>query len=130
MPPQPGCRLPTGGRSAPLLETGRAGTFNDSLEGGRTLNTNSRMATSTTSPEALSSPDDKRCCLDKRVARALRQSCHPSLLHVRCEVRGGLAILRGRTPTHYLKQLAQEIARRTRGVSRVINQIVVRPEPN
>jgi hypothetical protein len=48
-------------------------------------------------------------------------------LDVSCACRGGVLVLRGCLPSHYLKQLAQEVVARLEGVQSIDNQIQVVP---
>ena len=61
--------------------------------------------------------------------RGLRSSRYSALKHVSCDCRGGVLVLRGRLPSYYLKQVAQEVvAHQVPGVNRLDNQIqVVQP---
>lgn len=56
-------------------------------------------------------------CLQNSPYRALRQ--------IMCECDQGVLLLRGRLPSFYHKQLAQEAVARVGGVNQVINEIVV-----
>jgi osmotically-inducible protein OsmY len=49
-----------------------------------------------------------------------------SLRDVTCTVSDGVASLHGSLPSHYLKQLAQEIAATVEGVRLVVNKIAVK----
>ena len=40
--------------------------------------------------------------------RGLRSSPYSALKHVSCDCQGGVLVLRGRLPTYFLKQIAQE----------------------
>ncbi len=55
----------------------------------------------------------------------LRNSPYRALRGVRCECDEGVLLLRGRLPSFYHKQLAQEAVARLPGVSQVINEIEV-----
>jgi hypothetical protein len=76
-------------------------------------------------------------CLDPQAVpqavaeQGLRSSRYSALKHVSCDYRGGVLVLRGRLPTYYLKQMAQEVvARQVKGVGRLENRIeVVQPAP-
>jgi hypothetical protein len=58
--------------------------------------------------------------------RGLRSSRYPALKTVSCDYRDGVLVLRGRLPTYYLKQMAQEaVAHQVQGVGRLDNQIQV-----
>jgi len=56
---------------------------------------------------------------------SLRNSAYLALRRVRCEVHQGTAVLHGRLPTFFLKQMAQTIVARMEGVNEIINQIEV-----
>jgi osmotically-inducible protein OsmY len=64
--------------------------------------------------------------LGDRVRDRLDQSGHAAMRLVSCSVEQGRLRLSGRTRTYYLKQLAQEIARATPGVTEIANDIRVR----
>jgi osmotically-inducible protein OsmY len=55
----------------------------------------------------------------------LRRSGYLALRDVSCVALGGALYLRGRLPTYYLKQVAQEIAASVAGACRIINRIEV-----
>jgi osmotically-inducible protein OsmY len=55
----------------------------------------------------------------------LQQSPHAALRKVACECERGVLILRGRVPSFYHKQLAQEAIANIEGVVGVINEIEV-----
>ena len=59
------------------------------------------------------------------VAARLRRSGYAFPAGVKCEVREGVAYLRGAVPTFHLKQIAQELASHTPGVCQVDNQLCV-----
>jgi osmotically-inducible protein OsmY len=59
----------------------------------------------------------------------LRRSGYLALRDIPCEVRGGVARLRGRLPTYYLRQVAQAIVAEVDGVIVVSNQIEVIRSP-
>ena|SRR3972149_6375303 len=44
---------------------------------------------------------------------------------VSCEFHEGVLILHGRTPSYYLKQVAQEVVKHVRGVEEIVNRIEV-----
>ena len=60
-----------------------------------------------------------------RVMAALQQSPYGSLRRVRCEMHEGMAVLHGKVPTFYLKQLAQELVKKIDTVELVVNRIHV-----
>ncbi len=55
----------------------------------------------------------------------LTTSPYQSLRTILCECDRGILVLRGRLPSFYYKQLAQEAVARVRGVARVVNEIEV-----
>src|SRR5262245_46300049 len=57
----------------------------------------------------------------------LRRNPYLALKHVACDCRGGVLALRGCLPSHYLKQVAQEVVARLEGVQAIDNQIQVVP---
>jgi osmotically-inducible protein OsmY len=59
------------------------------------------------------------------VESRLRRSGYLALRDVTCEVQAGIARLRGRLPSYYLKQMAQAIVADVEGVRRVVNLIEV-----
>ena len=65
------------------------------------------------------------------LARSVRghfeRSSYLSLRRIACAVTGDVVHLRGRTSSHHLKQIAQEIAGRVPGVRHVVNRIDVVP---
>ncbi len=60
----------------------------------------------------------------------IRGSGYLALCDVTCIARGDILHLRGRLPSHYLKQIAQEIAAGVDGVRHVDNGIEVSARPN
>jgi osmotically-inducible protein OsmY len=59
------------------------------------------------------------------VERALRNSSHSGLRHVRCKYVDGNVTLTGEVPSFYLKQVAQTIVRQFSQVRRVSNELAV-----
>jgi hypothetical protein len=57
--------------------------------------------------------------------RCLRSNPYLALKSVSCDYLDGVLFLRGRLPTYYLKQLAQEVVGGLEGVERIDNQIQV-----
>jgi hypothetical protein len=71
-------------------------------------------------------PDTPRPDPQAVAERGLRSSRYPALKAVSCDYRDGVLVLRGRLPTYYLKQMAQEaVAHQVQGVGRLDNQIQV-----
>lgn len=69
-----------------------------------------------------SEADDTTQCL---VREAIRQSAHGGLSWVECELKEGMAILHGKVSSFYLKQMAQELAKKVDGVQLVVNRVEV-----
>ncbi|REK09066.1 MAG: BON domain-containing protein [Planctomycetota bacterium] len=63
------------------------------------------------------------------VQRQLSTSPYAPLRSVRCEDKSGFVVLHGRVPSYYLKQLAQEVVRKTGGVRGVVNHLEVAQPP-
>ena len=59
------------------------------------------------------------------MAARLHRSSHPVLTRVSCEFNDGVLTLRGKVPTFYLKQMAQEFALHTPGIRHVENSLHV-----
>lgn len=77
-----------------------------------------------TSAKSLRNDAELRC-VGEIVAARLRRSGYPFLWGVNCKCNSGEVVLTGTVPTFYLKQVAQELARRTAGVIRVDNRLQV-----
>lgn len=64
-----------------------------------------------------------------RIAEAanecLRNSPYRPLRKILCECQWGVLLLRGRLPSFYHKQLAQQAVAGVKGVSRIVNEIEV-----
>jgi osmotically-inducible protein OsmY len=63
----------------------------------------------------------------RRRVEALLGGSYWALRRVSCEYSDGLLTLRGRLPSYYFKQVAQEMAARVPGVGHVENRIEVVP---
>ncbi|GEM_PF-967503 len=74
---------------------------------------------------AMASGAIRRTTIEEEAEDRLRRSGYLALRDISCEVREGVARLRGRLPTHYLKQVAQAIVAEVEGVVVVMNQIKV-----
>jgi hypothetical protein len=59
--------------------------------------------------------------------RKLHSKPYQALKNVSCDWRDGVLVLRGRLPSYYLKQVAQEVVARLDGVEGMDNQIQVVP---
>jgi carbon storage regulator len=68
--------------------------------------------------------------IEEEAEDRLRRSSYLALRDIVCEVREGVAQLRGRLPSHYLKQVAQAIVAEVGGVAVVMNQIEVTASGN
>jgi BON domain len=75
------------------------------------------------------SPPTPKMELGERVEQDLREGPYSALRGVHCEFHEGIAILRGRLPTYYLKQVAQTLAAQSAGVRAIVNRIEVVPQP-
>ena len=74
-------------------------------------------------PRRQDSPVD----VAKTVQSRLDKSAYRILRTISFDFEHGSLILRGRLPSYFHKQLAQEAVREVEGVSQVINRIDVRP---
>jgi osmotically-inducible protein OsmY len=77
---------------------------------------------------ATETPNSQAATADLAELR-LRSRPYPALQGVTCAVRDGVLVLRGRLPSYYLKQLAQEAVARLDGVRRIDNRIEVGTTP-
>jgi osmotically-inducible protein OsmY len=59
----------------------------------------------------------------------LQKSPYRTVRSVSCQYEGGALVLRGRLPSFYHKQLAQEAVLDVQGVTRVVNETEVTPAP-
>ncbi len=59
----------------------------------------------------------------------LRRSPYPAVRRVSCEYCEGVLVLRGRLPSYYHKQVAQEAVARLEGVTGIVNEVEVVIEP-
>jgi osmotically-inducible protein OsmY len=57
--------------------------------------------------------------------RKLHSKPYQALKNVSCDWRDGVLVMRGRLPSYYLKQVAQEVVARLDGVDAIDNQIQV-----
>ena len=79
---------------------------------------------------AMASGAIRRTTIEEEAEDRLRRSGYLALRDISCEVREGIARLRGRLPTHYVKQVAQAIVAKVEGVVVVMNQIEVTASGN
>lgn len=75
---------------------------------------------------------DRPCCFPSADVATLAQQClerspYATVRSVSCECDGDVLFLRGRLPSYYQKQLAQEAVAELKGVRQVINQTEVVP---
>jgi osmotically-inducible protein OsmY len=66
-----------------------------------------------------------RCQVAKRAADCLQSSPYTNVRCVSCVYDQGMLMLRGRVPSFYQKQLAQEAVNKLEGVGQVVNEIEV-----
>ena len=78
-------------------------------------------------PTLDATADPGRIALTAQLTHRLRATGYLTLHDVACEVRDGVAYLRGRLHSHHLKQVAQSIAAEVDGVRAVDNRIEVVP---
>jgi hypothetical protein len=70
-----------------------------------------------------SEPKAKSEVVESAIHRMLGQSSYRALHRVRCEYSQGVLTLHGQVPSYYLKQLAQEMAKRI-AHGKVINNLL------
>jgi osmotically-inducible protein OsmY len=63
------------------------------------------------------------------IAEVLKSSGYAVLRSVVVEYHEGVVVLRGRVPTFYLKQVAQAVASKVRGVDVLVNRLCVDDTP-
>lgn len=68
---------------------------------------------------------DGRMEIGELAESRLRSNSYLALRNISCEYRDGALILRGRVPSYYLKQIAQQVVATIAGVSPIVNQIEV-----
>jgi osmotically-inducible protein OsmY len=78
-------------------------------------------------PDAASRQRSK--CAAARVEHCLEHAPYDELHAITCRFDDGVATLRGRVPSYFLKQIAQSIVTRQPGVERVVNRIEVTSAP-
>ena len=71
-------------------------------------------------------------CTGANVVEAIAQSQmraapYAALRQITCEFRDGVLVLRGRVPSYYMKQIAQNLVNCVEGVLEVRNQLDVAP---
>ncbi len=65
----------------------------------------------------------------RMAVECLNRTGYPLLGTVSCRMKRGVLVLRGRLPSYYHKQLAQEAVMRLDGVRQLINRIEVTSSP-
>jgi len=64
------------------------------------------------------------------IARQFRMSPYVAIRHLDCEVEDGVAVIFGKVPTYYTKQVAITLAKSTEGVDAIEDHIGVTSRPN
>lgn len=68
---------------------------------------------------------DEAAYVIEQARTRLRDSLYTILQYVQCEYHDGVLTLRGRVPSFYMKQMAQEVVSKLHSVHRVVNLIEV-----
>lgn len=93
------------------------------------MNDTKSLIRSKTDLHGFESSPQPRLSADEVVAAAAQQrfseSCYFALRGVLCEYHQGMFVLRGKVPSFYTKQLAQEMVRKIEGVGAVVNALEV-----
>ena len=63
--------------------------------------------------------------IQERVAMALRKTGYPIMDHISISIERNRAVLRGKVPSFYMKQVAQTTVMKINGVASVQNELVV-----
>jgi len=79
---------------------------------------------------AMDSSRETHGRLLREVRNRLRSAGYHAHRDIQCDCQGGVAVLRGRVPTYYLKQVAQSALLRHPGDIKVVNLIEVVPDRN
>ena len=70
-----------------------------------------------------------RSALNSRVEEAVRnrlnESAYPSIKHIDCQFDDGILVLRGRLPSFFMKQVAQETIADLDGIKEIVNCVEV-----
>ena len=64
-------------------------------------------------------------CVLESAQDCFENASHAALRKLTCEFARGVLILRGKVPSYYEKQLAQEAVRKIDGVRQIVNEIEV-----
>ena len=70
-------------------------------------------------------PFTRRRKVRKLVERRLGESSYAPMRRVSCEYHEGVLILRGHVPSFYMKQIAQTLVGKVKGVGVVVNRLEV-----
>jgi osmotically-inducible protein OsmY len=73
----------------------------------------------------LSQTHNPEARISELAERCLRRSAYLDLKAISCVYREGVLVLRGRLPTYFLKQMAQEVVAHLAGVEDIENRIEV-----
>jgi osmotically-inducible protein OsmY len=66
-------------------------------------------------------------CLGRSLESILKNDPHLMNCNIVCECREGVVVMRGSVDSFYQKQMAQELVRNARGVTMVVNRMLVQP---
>ena len=73
--------------------------------------------------------DSKDVRVVQTAQKILQASPYFGIRTLLCEYHEGVLVLRGRVPSYYHKQMAQEAVRKVSGVELILNAVVVDPSP-
>jgi osmotically-inducible protein OsmY len=82
----------------------------------------SRLRLETISDELLNHSDE---LLNQKVGKSIRQLNYRQLHEIECRSKNGVVTLAGTLASFYFKQMAQAIAAKVPGVTRIVNEIQV-----
>jgi osmotically-inducible protein OsmY len=63
--------------------------------------------------------------IEEAVKNRLQESAYPSIKHLDCEFDDGILVLRGRLPSFFEKQVAQETVAGLDGIKEIVNCVEV-----
>lgn len=63
--------------------------------------------------------------VEEAVRNRLHESAYPSIKRIRCQFNNGILVLRGRLPSFFMKQVAQETVAGLDGIEEIINCVEV-----
>lgn len=69
--------------------------------------------------------DDALLLSEAEIQDRFHRSPYLPLRYIECRLDDGVLVLRGRVPTYYLKQLAQNIGHSLKGIRCVVNELCV-----